>query len=138
MYFIDNTDSVDGCSLRSSLAQCLFFLVDDWRFNIPQEDLEAEEEEDGSEESTRSYSLLDEDADVDESESSGESDDTDGSSSSSRSRFNQIRRETKILMGVIKYLLPAVGRAVEVIDLAHSKSLTNGMVSLTISPENVQ
>lgn len=94
----------------------------DWRFNISVEEMELEEDPyDNSLTCT-----IDEDADVDESESSGESDGLD--SLDPNSQLNQIRREAKMLSGIVKYLLPAVGRSVQTINLSYSKSVTNGLV----------
>ena len=73
------------------------------------------------------YVVVDEDADFDESQSSGESDGSDGSQSS-RTAMG-IRREAKMLDDMSKYLIPYIGSGVENMVLAHSKGLTNAVVS---------
>ena len=47
----------------------------------------------------------------------------------------QVNRECRILHGISKYLLPAVGHGVKKLVLAHSKGLTNGAVSSTFQHE---
>ncbi len=97
----------------------------DWRFHsisdIPIEpDLSPDfEDDDGT------YVVVDEDADFDESQSSGESDASDCSQTSRTA----IRHEAKMLDDMSKYLIPYIGSGVENVVLAHSKGLTNGVVS---------
>lgn len=106
-------------------AFCLLSLGD-WTFH-PISDIPIEPDAQDIEDDM--YVVVDEDADFDESNSSGESDASD-SSQASRTAMG-IRREAKMLDDMSKYLIPYIGSGVENVVLAHSKGLTQGVVSLT-------
>ncbi|KAJ8278294.1 hypothetical protein GJAV_G00086060 [Gymnothorax javanicus] len=87
----------------------------------PPEDLEQEPDADwlqSREEEGRAYQEWDEDADIDESEGAPEDSPAIGA----------IQREKKLLNGIIKNLLPAVGPSVKSIVLAYSSALSSKMV----------
>ncbi|ESO95679.1 hypothetical protein LOTGIDRAFT_116755 [Lottia gigantea] len=67
------------------------------------------------------YIVIDEDADVDEtpgSELSSGGDDT----------IQQVKKEVKVLLAIVKYLLPRVGHFIKKCSLAYSRGLSNGIV----------
>ncbi|KAK6174979.1 hypothetical protein SNE40_013526 [Patella caerulea] len=67
------------------------------------------------------YIVIDEDADIDESPGSE-------LSSGGDDNVRQVKREVKVLLSIVKYLLPRVGSAVKIFNLAYSQGISNGMV----------
>ncbi|XP_064632437.1 F-box/LRR-repeat protein 5-like [Lineus longissimus] len=101
----------------------------DWRFHV--EDEEDDDDDDSNaafdeDEETR-YVCLDEDRDIDESESSDEY------SESENGNIYLLKRESKMLHSLARYILPRVGWGVEKLNLANSKALTNALLYKMLS-----
>ncbi|XP_013408873.1 F-box/LRR-repeat protein 5 [Lingula anatina] len=91
-----------------------------WSFSAP--DLE-QEPEDFSEDR---YVVIDDDADIDETY---DSDSSHSSNDSYNENIKQLRQEARVLVSITKNLLPKVGKSVETLSVAHSKAITNGLLS---------
>ena len=76
----------------------------------------------------------DEDADFDESEASADSDEKNNHAVNQS--VTSIRRETKMLEGIAKYLIPVVGHGVERLNLSQSRGLNNAAVSVSLLPSH--
>ncbi|XP_072176393.1 F-box/LRR-repeat protein 5-like [Diadema setosum] len=121
------------CSRWSCLARdpCLWkhlsptrWARGDWQFRAPAQ-FPDDDEDDPYDRDV--YVVVDEDADFDESTSSAlESDSSNTSVASYRAAC--IRHEARMLVAMVRYLLPYVGQGVESLNLAKSKGVTNGLV----------
>ncbi|XP_033647500.1 F-box/LRR-repeat protein 5-like isoform X2 [Asterias rubens] len=97
----------------------------DWSFYFDESDAELQDipPEDDEEDI---YVTKDEDADFDESEASADSDEKNNHAVNQS--VTSIRRETKMLEGIAKYLIPVVGHGVERLNLSQSRGLNNAAV----------
>ncbi|KAK3102932.1 hypothetical protein FSP39_015038 [Pinctada imbricata] len=91
----------------------------DWSF-MDFMDVEEEEERSIRMEEVVMEMKYDEDADIDESESSDSDSDSDD--------IRQIQKESKLLVSMVRYLLPKIGKYVMECHLAYSTGLQNGVL----------
>ncbi|XP_074644838.1 F-box/LRR-repeat protein 5-like [Tubulanus polymorphus] len=98
----------------------------DWSFHYDESAAGAGDDDDESDDvncdEKDEYIMRDEDADIDESA------DSDCSTNSDQFDNDAIKNEIKLLRRITKYLLPKVGVGVKLLNLSHSKALSNELL----------
>ncbi len=118
----------NAMALDGSLWKSLYpvrWAQGDWSFFFDESDADLQDvpPEDDEEEI---FVTKDEDADFDESEASADSDEKNNHAANQS--VLSIRRETKMLDGIAKHLIPVVGHGVERLNLSQSRGLNNAVV----------